>query len=81
VEERKLFEEAAMLLRHGGTTKTVVSTDRHEGRPHLFALAFGALDAHLNNIDYFDTAGGDELMRLYRRRRALRHRSDAPSAT
>lgn len=69
-----------MLLRHSETTKTVVTAEPHEGRPHLFALAIGALDAHLNQIDYFDTVGGDELMRLYRRRRALRHRSDARSA-
>jgi hypothetical protein len=74
------FEEAAMLLRHGGTTKTVVRTEQRDGRPHLFALAFGALDAHVNKIDYFDTVGGEELIRLYRRRRALRQRSDAPTS-
>jgi hypothetical protein len=36
-------------------------------------IAFGALDAHINKIDYFDTEGGQELLRLYRRRRDQRH--------
>ena len=40
--------------------------------PHVFALAFGLLDAHVSGVDYFDTAGGEELMRLYHQRQAHR---------
>jgi hypothetical protein len=36
-------------------------------------IALGALDARINKIDYFDTEGGQELLRLYRRRRDQRH--------
>ena len=41
-------------------------------RPHVFALAFGLLDAHVSGVDYLDTAGGEELMRLYHQRQAHR---------
>jgi hypothetical protein len=41
----------------------------------VFALAFGLLDAHVSGVDYFDTAGGEELMRLYHRRQVERHRA------
>jgi hypothetical protein len=44
-------------------------------RPHVLAIAFGLLDAHVSGVDYFDTAGGKELLRLYRRRQLERHRA------
>ena len=44
-------------------------------RPHVFALAFGLLDAHVSGVDYLDTAGGDELKRLYHERQVERHRA------
>ena len=54
--------------------ENAVSERRRDDRPHLMTIALGALDARINKIDYFDTAGGQELLRLYRRRRAQRHR-------
>ena len=42
---------------------------KHAGRPHLFALVWGAVDARINHLDYFDTSGGDEVRRLFRQRR------------
>lgn len=51
-----------------------VGSDDSSGRPHLFAIAMGALDAHLNQVDFFDTVGGKELLRLYRRRHAVQER-------
>lgn len=47
-------------------------------RPSLFALASGAIDAHINHVDYFDTAGGDELRRLFRQYRATRRAARPP---
>ena len=50
-------------------------------RPHLFPLVFGLIDARVGGVDYLDTVGGDELMRLLRGRGAVHHgrvhRSDA----
>jgi hypothetical protein len=43
-------------------------------RPHLLTMAIGALDARVNHIDYFDTTGGEEVLRWYRQRRAQRPR-------
>lgn len=42
---------------------------KHAGRPHLFALVWGAVDARVNHLDYFDTSGGDEVRRLFQQRR------------
>lgn len=57
----------------------------HSGDSHattrkadLFALIAGAIDAHINHLDYFDTIGGDELWRLlvqYRTTHAVGGRS------
>lgn len=44
------------------------------GRPHLLTMAIGAFDARVNHIDYFDTSGGQEVLRWYRQRRAHRPR-------
>jgi len=41
----------------------------HAGRPHLFALVWGAVDARVNHLDFFDTSGGAEVRRLFRQRR------------
>ena len=50
-------------------------------RPHVFPLLFGLVDARLGGVDYLDTIGGDELMRLLRGWGAVHHspvhRSDA----
>ena len=57
---------------------------KHQGRPHLVALAWGVLDAHVNHLDYFDTSGGDEIRRLFRQRRVAgrdRRGSGQPKAT
>lgn len=43
-----------------------------EDRLHVSALVFGLFDARASHIDYFDTPGGRELERWYRRRRAAR---------
>lgn len=44
---------------------------------HISALVFGLIDARVCPIDFLDTPGGDELLRLYRRRhpgrRHVRH--------
>jgi len=53
----------------------------HRHRLSLFALASGAIDAHINHLDYFDTAGGDELRRLFRQYRATRRAAHGPSAS
>lgn len=45
-----------------------------DDRPHLMTIAIGALDARINHIDYFDTSGGEEVLRWYRRRRAQHQR-------
>ena len=51
------------------------ATDRGgDTRPHLMTIAIGALDARINHIDYFDTSGGEEVLRWYRRRRAQHQR-------
>lgn len=54
-------------------TDTATSERHRHDRPHLMTIALGALDARINKIDYFDTEGGQELLRLYRRRRDQRH--------
>ena len=50
-------------------------------RPHLLPLVFGLLDARVGGVDYLDTIGGEELMRLLRWQGAVHngrmHRSDA----
>jgi hypothetical protein len=43
-------------------------------RPRLLTMAIGALDARVNHIDFFDTSGGEEVLRWYRQRRAHRPR-------
>lgn len=53
----------------------------HRHRPSLFALASGAIDAHINHLDYFDTVGGDELRRLFRQYRATRRDARRPGAS
>lgn len=50
-------------------------------RPHVLPLVFGLIDARIGGVDYLDTIGWEELMRLLRGREAVRHgrmhRSDA----
>lgn len=55
----------------------VTEPDRGDLRPHVFPLLVGVFDAHINHVDYFDTVGGEELRRLYRRRQARHHRAAA----
>jgi hypothetical protein len=38
-----------------------------EDRLHVSALLFGLLDARTSHVDFFDTPGGRELERWYRR--------------
>lgn len=59
------------LTHHPATTRSHkdARADRPDLRPRLMALLVGALDAHHNHLDYFDTVGGDELRRLLRERR------------
>ena len=62
---RPLVEEPRT---HGGpVTHTEVNR-----RPRYFVLAFGFLEARVEHIDFFDTMGGDETVRLFRRHRARR---------
>lgn len=65
------------MTRHVSPAASVQTPRGTHHRPHLFALAFGLVDAHYNGVDYFDTVGGDELRRLYRQRQARRHGSAA----
>lgn len=58
--------------------ETAAPERRRDDRPHLMTIALGALDARINHLDYFDTEGGQELLRLYRRRRAQRHQAVEP---
>ena len=43
-------------------------------RPRYFVLAWGLLEARVEHVDFFDTMGGEEIIRLYERSRA-RHRA------
>lgn len=38
-----------------------------EDRLHVSALVFGLIDARASRVDFFDTTGGHELERWYRR--------------
>ncbi len=67
------------MSRHQGGAGA--SRHHSDDRPHLMTIAFGALDARINKLDYFDTEGGQELLRLYRRRRAQRHHPVEPQGT
>jgi hypothetical protein len=60
----------------GSSESRHVTHHDHGDRPHVLAIVFGLLDAHVSHIDYFDTIGGDEVVRMYRRRHALRHGPD-----
>ena len=59
----------------------VVNGRDRSRRPHVFPLVFGLFDARVGGVDYLDSIGGEELMRLLRGRRAVHHgrvhRSDA----
>lgn len=48
-----------------------------EERPHLIDLASGLVEARLTKVNFLDTAGGEELGRLYRRLRRTHRRSGA----
>lgn len=47
-------------------------------RPHLFDLTYGLIDAHVNQVDFFDTVGGREIVRLVQQRRHPRRDAAAP---
>lgn len=46
-----------------------------EGRPDFLKMVVAMLDAHISRVDYFDTPGGDEVIKLLRRARAHREKS------
>ena len=48
------------------------TTEHHSSRPHLSPIVFGLIDARVSGIDFFDTAGGAELARVFRAGRAGR---------
>ena len=50
-----------------------------EGRPDYLKMVVAMLDAHISRVDYFDTPGGDELMKLLRRARAHRKIHEEPA--
>lgn len=56
-------------------SKTEARTaEHHSSRPHLSPIVFGLIDARVSGIDFFDTAGGAELARVFRASRAA-HRA------
>lgn len=59
----------------------VVNDHGRSGRPHVFRLVVGLIDARVGGVDYLDTVGGEELMRLLRGRRAVHHGRVHRSAT
>lgn len=43
-----------------------------EDRMHVSSIVLGLIDARACHVDFFDTRGGEELARWYRRQRLVR---------
>lgn len=64
-----------------GQDRRGVTVRGHNGHAHLFPLLFGLVDAHVSRVDYFDTVGGNELMRVLRGRHSVHdHPAHRPAA-
>jgi hypothetical protein len=66
-------------------TDPTVTAEQHDERPHVSDLVLGLIDARVTGVDFFDTVGGAEVQRMYRRhqlhRRAHRNaRVSSPAA-
>lgn len=59
-------------------TDAPVTAEQHDERPHVSDLVLGLIDARVTGVDFFDTVGGVEVQRMYRRHQAHRraHRLD-----
>lgn len=69
---------AKAVVEHGQVAGSDGDSAMQKRRADLFALLGGAIDARINHLDYFDTVGGDELVRLFRQHRATRRDARAP---
>lgn len=63
------------MRRHQKASAEPASKDR---RPRLFALTYGLIDAHVDQVDFFDTVGGQEVIRLVQRRHHPRRDAAGP---
>jgi len=60
-----------MTSKTTGPRPSAVRESKDQGGPedrlHVSALVFGLIDARACHVDFLDTPGGEELMRLFRR--------------
>lgn len=63
-------------------TDVTVTAEQHDERPHVSDLVLGLIDARVTGVDFFDTVGGVEVQRMYRRHQAHRraHRGEQASS-
>jgi hypothetical protein len=63
-------------------TDKSVTAEQHEERPHVSDIVLGLIDARVTGVDFFDTVGGAEVKRMYRRHQAHRtaHRNEHGSS-
>lgn len=63
-------------------TDAPVTAEQHDERPHVSDLVLGLIDARVTGVDFFDTVGGVEVQRMYRRHQAHRraHRGEQVSS-
>ena len=51
------------------TGETRPGERRSAGRPDYLSILLGFVDAHVTGVHFIDTRGGDEFVKIYRRRR------------
>lgn len=63
-------------------TDRSVTAEQHDERPHVSDIVLGLIEARVTGVDFFDTVGGVEVQRMYRRHQAHRsaHRDEHGSS-